>query len=194
MFNRKNPFVFFLSFCFYTLFVIPAQAEQTPGLDLQSLEKWADAQRAFVKWGAENRDALNKARENHAGNSAKSPLQISAVEMLEPLAKAGLYGSAEKLIVSRGYNSLEQWAEHTLRITRAAAAAQFAEKTDALDMDKLIALKNSGTLTDREAAEIDAAIRQNKAITEFLRDQVPEADRNAIKPHLKMLGQALNGR
>ena len=149
------------------------------------IDRWIDSQKAFNQWGETNQQALLDYEATTEGPD--NPLIISAEEMLQPLKRTGLAGSATILVEKFGFGSLESWAEVTLRITRAAAAIQVETQQGSLDTSKLEALKASGKLSEQQKAVVSRAIKQNNAMLEYLEKQVSSTDKIAVKPHLSKL-------
>ena len=177
-----------LSILFTLSLLQSAALAAAPTLNTETVDRWIASQKAFSQWGEENQSTL---QEYEAANDGPdNPLTLSVDDMLRPLKGSGLDQSAASLVKQYGFESLESWAETTLRITRAAAAIQVESQQGSLDTSKLEALKKSGKLSEQQKALVNRAISQNNSMLNYLKNEVSQEDKQAIAPHLNKL-QAL---
>lgn len=173
------------SLFFFTSIALSVATIAAEPLNADTVNRWVESQKAFTAWGEEHQSVLRKYEETNEG--PENPLSLSVDDMLRPLNESGLGQSASAVVKRFGFVSLESWADTTLRITRAAAAIQVESQQGSLDTSKLEALKQSGKLSKQQQAVVSSAIRQNNSMLNYLKNQVSEEDKDAVKPHLKKL-------
>jgi len=181
----------FLSRIFFALcLAMSLQSYASTSLSQQDVQNWIQSQKALAKWGEQHAATLDAVEQDSSG--PQNPFDMSIQDMLKPLERSGLAKDAEQLIQRYGFDSLEDWAEATLRITKAAAAIQVEGQEAQLDTAHLEALKNSGRLSPQEQAMINQAIEQNQSILHQLQNNVTDADKSAVRPLLKELQELMN--
>ncbi|TNC82263.1 MAG: hypothetical protein C9356_04395 [Oleiphilus sp.] len=169
-----------LYFCLLGFQAAGVSAE--PALSEKLVRNWIDSQKAFAEWGDAHAERLSAYQGNVVTEG--NPLAISASEMVRPLKETGLQSSAEQLLRRYGFNSLEEWANLTLRITQSAAALQVDQQKESLDSSKLEALAASGQLSQEQQEMVSRAIQQNQQMLDYLDNNVSEEDKAAIRPYL----------
>ena len=174
--------------CWLGLISTGSAAEQE--LNEALIDRWIASEQAFTKWGDQHQEILSAFE--HQQPQSNNPLAISAEEMVRPIQETGLRASAETMLSEYGFDSLEDWASLTLRITKSAAALQVAEQKQSLDTSKLEALEKSGQLTKEQQAMVSRAIEQNQAMLNYLETSVSQQDIEAIRPFMEKLSTLLS--
>lgn len=151
------------------------------------IDSWIKSQSGLEEWGKTNQ--ANFESETSADQS--SPTSMTPQDMIAPLKSAGLYDSANKLVQSYGFSSIDEWAEITLRITKAAAAIEFKAHPEMMDSSQLDALRNSEDLSPEHKKMLSEAIEQNQAIVKDILDNANETDIQAVEPHLERILQMM---
>lgn len=164
-------------------------AHANPPLSAERIQSWIQSQQAFANWGDRHAERLAEYQGAHMNEA--NPLAIDASEMIRPLKETGLQASAEKMLQPFGFDSLEEWAELTLRITKSAAALQVDQQKDSLDTSKLEALAESGKLSKEQEDMVSRAINQNQQMLNYLEQSVSEEDKAAVRPYLNQLQDLL---
>jgi len=156
------------------------------------IEQWMTSQQPLEAWGKKHAQQLAKTETNT--DEISSPMDMSVDSMVAPLKSAGLYASANKMIQEYGFEHMTEWAEVTLRITRAIAAIQFENQPEIMDTSELEALKNSPQVSKEQKAMLTQAIEKNKKMVQEIMSSASQSDKTAIKPFLprimKLMDQA----
>ena len=159
------------------------------------IDQWIKSQSSFAAWGEENEQQLNSAESSNKPQQTEelqNPLNMSASSLIEPLKSAGLYDSASELVKQHQFNSLEQWANITIRITTAAAAIELENNPKAMDTTELEALQASSRLSPEQKALISQAIKQNQILAKQLIENTTDMDKQAVKPFLPRIHNLMN--
>lgn len=160
------------------------------------LESWLKSQEQLAIWGEANARALEKAEPRtpdlEQDVEPDNPLALTAEQMLAPLERAGLYEEANQLMQDAGFASISDWAEITLRITRAAAALQFETSDTASSMKPLEEMLANEDLPDDQRSMLESAISRNQAMAAFLLNDVSTVDKRDIEPFLPKLEAFIN--
>ena len=171
--------------------------DEKGGIDKQAkltqavLESWLNSQERLANWGDANAETLEAAEKllptPEKDAEPDNPLALTAEQMLSPLERAGLYDQANQLMQEAGFVSIKDWAEITLRITRAAAALQFEASNAASSMKPLEEMLAHENLSDQQRSMLESAIARNQAMAAFLLNDVSIEDKRDIEPFLPML-------
>ena len=154
------------------------------------IEQWIESQSAFAAWGEKNEQQLlsaDNATTEQSTDAHQNPLDMSVSSLIQPLKSSGLYHSASELVKRYHFNSLEQWADITIRITSAAAAIELEKNPKALDISELEALQHSSQLPPEQKALITQAIKQNQAMVKQFFANTTDQDKQAVQPFLKRI-------
>jgi len=164
-------------------------------LTAQTIEHWLQSQSALEEWGKNNEDKFQSKAEQAEDSQIddhRNPMDMSIESIIQPLKSAGLYDSAKTIVNKYRFNSLEDWADVTIRITTAAAVLEYESNPKAMDTTELEALQNSPQISPQQKKLITQAIEQNKAVIKQLLENTNDADKQAIKPFLKRIHQLMN--
>jgi len=164
-------------------------------LTAQTIEHWLQSQSALEEWGKNNEDKFQSKAEQAKDSQIddhRNPMDMSIESIIQPLKSAGLYDSAKTIVNKYRFNSLEDWADVTIRITTAAAVLEYESNPKAMDTTELEALQNSPQISPQQKKLITQAIEQNKAVIKQLLENTNDADKQAIKPFLKRIHQLMN--
>jgi hypothetical protein len=164
----------------------PRQAIAEPSsLTSKLIEGWMASQEELEHWGKKHEKALSQS-ELHE-DKISNPMELTAHSMIEPLRKAKLLGSADKLVKKYGFSDMTQWANTTLKITKAAAAIELESEPGMMDTSKLEALKKNPKISTEQKEMIDKAIKQNNAMMAQIISDTSAEDKKTIKPFLEKI-------
>ena len=159
------------------------------------IDQWIQSQSAFTTWGKENEQTLSaeaSSSETKQINEHQNPMNMSVTSLIQPLKASGLYDSASKLVKKYQFNSLEEWADITIRITTAAAAIELENNPKAMDTSELEAFQSSSQLSPEQKKLITQAIKQNKTMAKQIIESATDKDKQAVKPFLERLHSLMN--
>jgi len=178
-----------LTLCLFSLTVNHVYSSPTD-LKAELIESWIASQKKFEAWGERNEKSL-KTSEDVTVKDA-NPLELSIESMIKPLREAGLLESANNLAKESGFDSIQHWAETTLRITKTAAAIEFESHPEMNDLSELEKLMNTPNMSKTQKAMLTNAIEKNKAMVKQLTEGVSEFDKNIVKPFLTRIHQMID--
>lgn len=159
-------------------------------LDDKIIASWIDSQKKLAEWGDKNASEI--ARYELQAPRESNPLEISVADMLHPLKASGKLPEAQRIVQASGFKALEDWAQLTLRITKAAAAVQIEGNAEMMRSASLAARQQASQLSAGEKAILERAIKQNDEMVTYLQNEIPEDDKKAVRPHLEALGKLAN--
>ena len=175
-----------------SLFLLSVSNAYSAPMDLKAelIENWIASQKKFEEWGEQNEKSLLSSEEVTAKDA--NPLELSIESMIKPLKEAGLLDSANNLAKVSGFDSIQHWAETTLRITKTAAAIEFESHPEMNDLSELEKLMNTPNMSKTQKAMLTNAIEKNKAMVKQLTEGVSEFDKNIVKPFLTRIHQMID--
>lgn len=168
------------------LFTLSSYAMATP-LTEKTIKQWMASQSALEKWGEQNEDLLEKHE-----SKVDTPEDLSAQSMIAPLKASGLYKEANKLVTQYGFDTIDEWADITLRITKAAAAIEFKNQPELTDMTELETLLKNPQISPEQKAMLTQAIQMNKSMVEKITSGTSEEDMKAVSPLLPEILELMN--
>ncbi|KZY39904.1 MULTISPECIES: hypothetical protein [unclassified Oleiphilus] len=151
-------------------------------LSEQLISSWMKSQDALEDWGKKHQAQLEAKTKDET--EVEDPSKMTPESMISPLKAAGLYSSANQLVQSQGFSSIDEWAAITLRITKAAAAIEFEANPEMMDTSRLEALRNSSDISPEHKQVLSNAIEKNQAMVKQILSSASTADKEAIKPFL----------
>ncbi len=179
--NMISALLLLLSIAFTTTSI------QAQTLNETVIKQWLNSQKALESWGDKHAATLDQYETDLPAN----PMDLSAETMLTPLRKSGLYKEANNLVKEYGFDSIDAWADITLRITKAAAAIEFAQNPELTDMSEMKELLNSAQIDPAQKKMIEQAMSQNKLMVEQIMKGTSKEDMKAVKPMINEIIQSM---
>ncbi|MDX1451276.1 MAG: hypothetical protein R3183_01880 [Oleiphilaceae bacterium] len=183
-----NTYLATLCLCASLFFSLSAAAASP--LTGKQIENWIASQQALQQWGDANADKIAR-YEAEMDRTEVNPMDFSAETMLKPLRASGLYSDAESIVKKNGFKTLEEWANMTIRISKAAASIEMDQMPEAFDMAEMQAMMNSQEFSDEQRAMMQQAIDQANMMRKQFTEGITAEDKQAVRPYLQQIMQIM---
>lgn len=176
-----------LSIALFSSFLLFTTASVSAPLSEKIIKQWMSSQSALEEWGDKHESQLEQYESN-----IETPDDLTTQSMIAPLKASGLYKEANKLVNKYGFNNIEEWADTTLRITKAAAAIEFKNQPELTDMTELETLLKNPQISPEQKAMLTQAIQMNKSMVEKITSGTSDEDMKAVSPLLPQILELMN--
>lgn len=172
------------------MIVLPLSSFAEVQLTQKWIEKWLEATPKIEEFGKKHEKALADPETDE--ESFEEAFDVD--NMIKPVREAGLYDELEDLVAEYGFDSPEDWAAVTGKITKAVMAIQTAGHRQAMGSEmeeQMEAMKNNPDLTPEAKQLMKESMDQSMGMMKSLQ-QVPESDKKLVEPYLPQMMQLLD--
>lgn len=167
-----------------TLMMLPVQAA---GLTANDVKRWVESMPEIQTWMDGHADALPT-----PVPAASTNLASVFEQGVAQLRTAGLYRSFEGTVGRFGYRTVEQWSDHSARISMAYLATVMSKESATMSQFKaqLDQVQAAEGLPPEQKQAMVNALSSSMAMMQTMRS-VPADDKQAIAPYMNELEQVL---
>jgi len=153
------------------------------------VSSWSDVTTLLDDAYDESEDAYGDDFDAHHDDDLSPSTMMS--DMVEQIRGQAVYSQLRRLVRQHGFSGVDEWAQVGDRVMRAAFAIQLGDHAATMEEEMTRALKDideNPHLTEEMKQDMKAAMAQSVAAMAELA-ATPEADKNAVLPHMDELEQ-----
>jgi|AntRauTorckE6833_2_1112554.scaffolds.fasta_scaffold14466_3 hypothetical protein len=175
-----------MRFLIFTLFSLLAFSASASNLSDSEVQRWIDTHPQIQAWLDQHDDLFPEEGEDAMTFNME---QIFA-EGIEELRKAGLYEEFNSQVQDAGFNSVEHWTDTTQNITLAYMALAMEDSPHSRQMieQQLEKIRTSPNIPEQQRASYEAMMTSSLEMMDMA-EQVPEADKETVRPYQQQLDQ-----
>lgn len=168
-----------------------AVSAQVPIND-RTINHWLDSLDAMNSWSKSNPEKQAMLDEMDEQMDAQGPDSFSADMMIQQMKAAGVYQEAIGILRKHGFDSPDLWADYHMRLIKAVMSLQMDSHQMGSQMQaQMDEIRNSPSLSEEQKAQMMAMMESTMGMMKPM-FQAPEADRQAVKPHVDRIMERLD--